>query len=677
MRARDSRSAGRPGGTLAVGAVCLILSWLGTPAPGELPAAHAQPGSQAPKMLVIGFDGMDPDLLNQFRSQGLMPHFDRLIAAGDYKPLGTTIPPASPVAWAGFITGQDAGGHGIFDFFHRDPETLIPFLSVGDAQEPTKWFRIGHWKFPRDGGGAKLLRKGAAFWEFMADAGIDVTIFKVPSNFPPVECEARSLSGMGTPDIVGTYGIFSYITDHPPADADYGGGRMIPVEFVDDRCQFELPGPTNSYREGDPPSARTVEIVIDPVHPAATFKVGDETFLLQEGEWSDWAGLSYEMIPVLKSVSGICRFYLMELRPHFRLYITPVQIDPEHPEMPISTPDDYASKIAEDLGLYYTQGMPDDTRALDEGVFGDDDYISQSNLVIDERITQLRYELEHFRQLDSGFLFFYFNSPDQTCHMLWRNMDPESPLHDEAHGRHADRIQQTYQRCDEALGLVLEACDDDVLIMAISDHGFAPFHRAFNLNTWLYRNGYIHLRPGKTNRDVKYLRGIDWSRTRAYAFGINSLYINLAGRERRGIVRKGAEQEELLQELVTKLEAVVDDATGQAVIKYAYRTDEIYHGPERETGPDMMIGYHRTFRGSNDSALGGIPDEIIEDNLLKWSGDHLIAADEVPGIIVTNRRITKDNPSLLDLAPTILRVYGLEPTPEMRGSNIFAVKGES
>jgi predicted AlkP superfamily phosphohydrolase/phosphomutase len=628
-------------------------------------------------VLVIGFDGMDPQFLQQYVDEGLMPNFARFMAAGDFKPLGTAIPPQSPVAWSNFITGQNAGGHGIFDFIHRDPETLVPELSTSEARAPTKYWRIGHWKFPRDGGGAVLKRQGRAFWEYLAEAGVDVTIFKVPSNFPPVEAEVRSLSGMGTPDILGTYGIFSYITDHPPADTDISGGRVIPVEIRDHRFTAGIPGPVNSYREGDPEAVAEIEVTLDPVHPAATLAVGGERHLLQEGEWSDWVRLEYEMLPLLKSVSGICRLYLMEVRPHFRLYVTPVQIDPHDPEMPISTPASYSRELARAVGDYYTQGMPDDTKALEEEVFADPDYVSQSDLVLEERMAQFRYELDHFAGLESGFLFFYFNSPDQTCHMLWRNMDPGSPMHAHACGLYPERIRDVYQRLDGVLGLALETLGDDALIIAMSDHGFAPYNRSFHLNTWLHENGYLHLRPGVRPADVRFLSGIDWRRTRAYAIGINGLYLNQRGREARGVVARGAEREELLRELVTRLEAVTDPVDGAPAIKYAYRTDEIYQGPYQEIGPDIIVGYHRGYRGSNESALGEVPETVFEDNMLKWSGDHCMAADEVPGIIVANRPIAKDDPDLLDMAPTILRLFGLTPAPEMVGGDIFDTKGES
>ena len=631
----------------------------------------ASTATATPKVLCIGFDGMDRELLDQYRAEGLMPNFDRFIAEGDYKLLGTAVPPQSPVAWSNFITGMNPGGHGIFDFIHRDPATMLPYLSAAQAMAPKRWWKLGNWKIPRDTGDVLNLRRGTAFWEPLADAGVDVTIFKLPANFPPVDCDVHSLSGMGTPDILGTYGIFSYYTDEPTVDTEVSGGRVIPVTEHDGRIETQIFGPINSYREGDPETSLDFSIVLDRKRGEALFDVAGEKFLMREGEWSEWLTLDFEIVPLVKSVSGVCRFYLMETSPSLRLYVTPINIDPAAPEMPISTPAGYSKDIAERMGPYYTQGLPDDTKALEEGVFDDDAYVSQSTEVLEERNKQFRLELERFAEQESGFLFFYYNSPDQTCHTFWRNMDHDSPMHDHDAEKHEGRIREIYMACDEVLGMALEYVNEETLVLAVSDHGFAPFHRAFHVNRWLLENGYLNLRAGVKASEVEYLSGIDWRRTRAYAIGINGLYLNQRERERRGTVDPDFEREPLLQELVEKLEAAVDPLTGERAIKYAYRTDEIYSGPATVDAPDIILGYFSGYRGSNESAMGEIPGTVFVDNMMKWSGDHCMAADEVPGVIISSRKIDKANPELLDLAPTFLKLFGLDPLPEMVGSSIF------
>jgi len=498
-----------------------------------------------------------------------------------------------------------------------------------------------------------------------------VTIFKVPSNFPPVDCEVHSLSGMGTPDILGTYGIFTYYTEVVDVETDLSGGRVVEIEVRDGRVESEIYGPVNSYREGDPETSLPFTVVLDRAKGEALFEVQDERFLLREGEWSEWLTLDFELVPLLKSVSGVCRVYLMETTPALHIYVTPINIDPANPEMPISTPGSYSKDLARDQGPFYTQGLPDDTKALEEGVFDDDDYVSQSSEVLAERTRQFRHELDRFAAQESGLLFFYYNSPDQTCHTFWRNMDHDSPMHDHEAERNEHRIREIYEACDAALGLALDVVDDETLVLAISDHGFAPYHRSFHVNRWLLDNGYLSLRPGVEPNEVEYLAGIDWRRTRAYAIGINGLYLNLRGREKRGSVDPDFEREGLLQELVEQLEQVVDPVTGERAIKYAYRTDEVYSGPAADDAPDIVLGYFSGYRGSNESALGEVPDTVFADNMMKWSGDHCMAADEVPGVIISSRPIDKTDPELLDLAPTFLELFGLDPLPEMVGSSIF------
>jgi len=272
-----------------LGVMCLVLYSV---------LACAGPAVAGPKVLVIGFDGMDPLLLEEFRSTGAMPHFNKFLADGGHlSKFGTSVPPQSPVAWSNFITGRDSGGHGIFDFIHRDPATLLPYSSTSEAKGSTRFIKLGSWKIPRGGGQIRNLRQGTAFWEILSDAGIDATIFKVPSNFPPVDCEARSLSGMGTPDLTGNYGISTLITDDPPLDRDLGGGRIESVWLDDGIFSAELIGPRNTWREGDPESRVTVTGRLDSETHSAWIEIGETEIVLDKGEWSDWVTVEFPMVP--------------------------------------------------------------------------------------------------------------------------------------------------------------------------------------------------------------------------------------------------------------------------------------------------------------------------------------------------------------------------------------------
>ena len=164
---------------------------------------------------------------------------------------------------------------------------------------------------------------------------------------------------------------------------------------------------------------------------------------------------------------------------------------------------------------------------------------------------------------------------------------------------------------------------------------------------------------------------VDWSKTKAYGLGINGLYLNLRGRERDGIVEPGIEQEELIAELISKLEAI-RDLNGDKVIRKVHRTDTEYSGPATRLAPDLIIGYRRGYRASWSTCLGNMDKEVLSDNDKAWSADHCADPLEVPGVVFCNKPIAMDSPTLVDIAPSILKEFGLEIPSAMEGKNIFA-----
>ncbi|MGD2064316.1 MAG: alkaline phosphatase family protein, partial [Nitrospirota bacterium] len=501
-------------------------------------------------------------------------------------------------------------------------------------------------------------------------AGVETTVVKVPANYPPVPSKARTLSGMGTPDILGTYGTFSYYTDQPPEGREaVTGGVVIESHLRDRHLHARIEGPPNPFLAGEPTTGVTFDVEVDPLRPVATISLQGHTFTLQEGQWSDWIDVAFATLPILPDVGGICRFYLREVRPHFRLYVTPVNLDPAHPAMPISTPAHYAEELSEALGGFYTQGMPGDTKALEARVFDNADYLKQSDLIMDERIALLRHELATFER---GLLFVYFGTLDQNCHMFWRTMDAGHPAREEGDAAYADAIREIYRQMDAVVGEALAAIRPGDTLLVMSDHGFAPWYRAVHLNTWLRDQGYLRLLPGHDGSGP-YLQDVDWQRTRAYALGINGLYLNLRGREGQGIVAPGDERDALLGELEEKLLALKDPLTGQAAVKEVYVTSKLFQHGHEEVQPDIIVGYARGYRGSNESALGKLPDEEFADNRDRWSGDHCMAASEVPGVVLCNRAITHPAPDLKDLAPTVLAEFHVPRPAVMKGRPIYSV----
>ncbi len=625
------------------------------------------------KVFVLGIDGLDPVLLRRFIDEGRLPNFQTLLQEAHFKPLRTVMPPLSPVAWSAFITGMDAGGHAIFDFVHRDPKTLLPEFSMSRAIPSDHNLTIGSWVIPLSGGRVELLREGKPFWQLLQDKGIPTTVFRMPVNFPP-QGQGRALSGMGTPDLLGTPGTFSYYSSsRADSTRDVGGGRISKVQVRDNRVEATLRGPGNPYRRVEEPDGGhrnpeldlAFEVFLDPLEPVAKFVLQDQEFILKEGEWSEWIRLEFEAVPYLASISATARFYLQGVHPQFRLYVTPLQINPREPVMPISQPEGWSAELAEELGYFYTQELAEDTKALSSGVFSAKEFWVQSQSVFAEQKRALEHLLEGF---DEGLLFYYFSGVDQVSHMLWRYMDSEHPGY-QADSVLKDGIPTMYQLMDEVVAQVLEKLDQDTTLIILSDHGFAPFYRQVNLNSWLHERGYVRFIRTKPQGPQPFFQNVDWSGTTAYALGLNGVYVNLEGREGQGVVAEGMDYDDLLERLEEDLLAMIDPATGLHPISRVVRSRRDFKGPFRDQGPDLIIGYSRGYRSSWESPLGDFPPDLFLDNTDPWSGDHSIDSRLVPGVLISNREIIMEEPSLLDLTVAVLDEYGVEKLPEMVGQD--------
>lgn len=598
--------------------------------------------SPARRVIVLGVDGMDPQFVREHWSD--LPNLDRLRHQGDFRPLATATPPQSPVAWSTFITGMDPDGHGLYDFVHRDPETYLPFSSMAKAEDPKHTLSLGPYLFPLSKGQVVTLRHGTAFWQILADHHIPVTVIKMPTNYPPIPI-GQAISGMGTTDLLGTFGTFSFYTDDPEEiSRSVSGGRIVKVPMFQNHTVLQVDGPANSLRKDHRTASADLTVDIDPQFPAARLSVGDSVAVVREGEWSPWLRAEFSLIPHLVNASGMFRVYAKQLHPRFELYVSPVNIDPDEPELPISTPAGYSREIARATSPFYTQGIAEDTSALRQGVFSLPEFLTQSRLVFEDERKLLHYSLSQFHE---GLLFVYFSSIDQNSHMLW--------------GKHMGEVLATYRAVDAAIGGVLDnAHGADIVIL--SDHGFTTFERAVNLNTWLSKNGYMTLEGGAADDDVPFAR-VNWSRTQAYALGLNGLYLNLAGREKQGVVPQGAESQVLLQRLSGDLLAFRDD--GKVVV------ESVYAPPRSNVAPDLIVGYARGYRGSWQTALGAAPESLVEDNRDAWIGDHCINAADVPGVLFTSRKLSVEDARLKDVTVTILHLFGVSPPPEMTGRNLM------
>jgi hypothetical protein len=534
---------------------------------------------------------------------------------------------------------------------------MLPYLSTSRT-EPGRAIDLGPWHIPLGAGKVVLLRRGAAFWETLERHGIETTIVRAPANFPPSGTATHELCGMGTPDLLGTYGIFTlYTTDASGyAEIDPSGGRIVVGERIDGVFRSALRGPDNPMRRAATGLTAEFAVYEDPAQPLAKLVVGDESRLLEQGEWTDWVPVSFRFAPA-RALHGMCRFYLQQLRPTLKLYASPINLDPMQPALPISRPPDWAAKLATATGRFYTAGMPEDTKAYSAGVFGPDEFLAQARLAADEHVRQYRYILDHFH---SGLLFQYFGTTDLVSHMMWRSLDPGHPAYDAGRdARFADVIPSVYADMDAIVGYTLAHVDPATTIVVMSDHGFTSWRRVFHLNAWLMQEGYLAARDPHLAADAGMLSNIDWEHTRAYGLGLNGLYVNLRGRERWGIVAPES-RPALLDEIAAKLLATRDPATGAPAVTRADRSDRAYSSRGAlDVGPDLIVGYAKGTRCADPSALGTLSDTVFSDNTAAWSGDHCMDYTTVPGILLANRPLARPAATLTELGASILAEFGV------------------
>jgi predicted AlkP superfamily phosphohydrolase/phosphomutase len=596
----------------------------------------------ARKVIVIGVDGMDPGFVQSHWNS--LPNLSELRRRGAFSPLTTTDPPQSPVAWTTFITGLDPSAHGVFDFVHRNPATLESESSFGRVAQPSLQLPLGPYLLPLWPARAERLYSGTPFWQLLASHDVPATIYRVPNNYPPVQA-GQALAGMGTPDLRGTPGTFTYFTSDPEQlTHSVPGGEIVHVDPFHGEVTLTLQGPPNPLRADHKPATAEIQVDIDPEEDGARFTSGRDMAVLQPGEWSSWLSAEFPFMPGIASARGIFRIFVVELHPYFRVYVSPLNADPTDPALPLSYPSNFVRNIASRIGRFYTTGIPEDTAALRQGIFNLPQFLSQSNLAAKDEHRLFTDALAHYHD---GLLFFYFSTLDQNSHVLFGIRD--------------DQLLQTYQSIDNAIGEAVHAHPGADFIV-LSDHGFTTFNRAVHLNRWLADHDWLVTHTATA-------AGIDWSRTQAYAFGLNGLYLNLAGREAHGIVHPGPEARHLLDEIRAALLAWRDPADGNPIVESVTEPNPAPSLANR--APDLIIGYAPGYRASWRTALGDAPNREIKDNTDPWVADHCVNPARVPGVLFTTLPLHAASPALKDLPVSILHLYRLTPPPEMTGKNLF------
>ena len=622
------------------------------------------------KIIILGLDGICPKRVRRMMDEGKLPNFKRLADEGCFHELTSTNPSMSPVAWSTFSTGVDPSRHGIFDFFTRNKKNYLPELSSTEIGNVEKTLKLGKYRIPLGKPALRIKRRAVPFWKIVGAHDVPSTVLRVPISFPPEKHRGLSLSAMCTPDMRGTQGTFSFFTTKEEADPRHTSGVQIRLAYGADGKTIDttIPGPENPLVEGCPLMEIPMRIEVDRENRRAHLDIDGEKVTLDDQRYSPWVTLVFK--PGLgKKVNGIARFCVRAYEPHFELYMTPINIDPANPVMPISHPMTYAMYLAKLLGPYATLGLAEDTWALNARVLDEGSWLEQAWGIHEEREKMFFHSLKMSRK---GLISVVFDGTDRIQHMFMRYEHADHPANrDKDTVEFADTIEKLYEKSDGLVGRTLEYVDDKTTLIVMSDHGFTHFSWGVNLNSWLHQNGYLVLKEGCTESG-EWFPNVDWEKTRAFALGLTGLFINRKGREGRGIVTK-EELEPLKRELTEKLTGLRDERPGRGVvaINRIFDVETFYDGPFTDDAPDFIIGYADGYRASWECAVGTVDSEVFVDNTKSWSGDHCLDYETVPGIFFSNRKIDVENPRIMDIAPSVLKLFGIPIPRHMTGRSLY------
>lgn len=622
--------------------------------------------SRVKRVVIVGLDGQDPELTQQWMDEGLLPNFKRLSEQGAFTKLKTTLPAESPVAWSSFQTGCNPGKHHIYDFLVPNRKAMVPELSSANVRTSPRILKLGKYNIPLGRPSISLGRKSQPFWSILSQYGIFSSILRVPITFPPEKFDGVLLSAMCLPDLKGSQGTYFYYTSNIDEKHDLISGTQLLLIQQNGKVCGNISGPENTMLEDAPEMEIPFEIKVDANHPnLAEIRLNGKIHCLKLNETTPYIRLAFHA-GLGQKVYGLVRFRLLETSPHIRLYMTPIQIDPEKPALPISYPYTYAVYLAKQQGAFSTLGVAEDTSALNEGIIDEEAFLEQCQTIHAEREAMF---FDALQKTPRGVTACVFDITDRMQHMFFRCMDDCHPANlNRPVEPYREQFKKLYMQMDDLVGRVMKEIDQNSVLIVLSDHGFKPFKRGVNLNRWLMENGYLALKENAASDDM--LQAVDWNKTKAYAVGFGGIFINQKGRERDGIV--ALEQVETLkQEIAEKLCRLVDVKHNTNPVKVVYDRNKAYSGPYTGDAPDLVAGFQVGYRVSWSSITGGIGESVIEDNTRPWSGDHNMNPPDVPGMLFCNQPITKDEPDIMDIAPSVLDLFGIPIPGYMDGKSLF------
>jgi predicted AlkP superfamily phosphohydrolase/phosphomutase len=573
------------------------------------------------KTIIIGFDAFDPKVFEELHGQGKLPNLGRYAGRGGYSRFSVSIPAQSEVSWTSIATGLDPGGHGMFDFVHRNPKTYNLHVSL----LPTTKSVIGT-QFARP-------HQAYTIFDYAVEKGYPGTALWWPAMFPArLDSPVNTIPGLGTPDILGKLGAGSF---HAPSNIDRPQdvktqlGILKPTGngFFDGK----LRGPKRKKGEEyeDIPLPFTLEVLDG---RTARITIGKQRLTLEEGVWSPILELKMKM-GFGVSLQAVTRVVMNQTEPEPTLYFLPLQIHPLKSAWPYGASRGFIKKQWKKNGPFLTLGWPQDTTGLEEGFITDEQFLNLCKDIMAGREGVFLSQLAEFQE---GVLAVVFDSLDRVQHMFYRDRK--------------DVVENWYIRLDTLFGRIVDQAiplGDDTRILVVSDHGFTNFDYKVDLNRWLIEKGFLKA-SGESEKGT--LANVDWQQSSAYALGLNSLYLNIEGREGQGRVKVeelGVVAGKLKREL-----SAWKGPDGRAVTQEVYMGSEVFSGALIDEAPDLVVGYTPGYRSSSDTGLGKWTQEVIVKNNDHWGADHCVASSAVPGVLFSNHGLEDwPNPSYREIPP--------------------------
>ncbi len=620
--------------------------------------------SPARRAIVVGMDGASMEIVKNMVDAGHAPNIGSLIKRGVWRPMVGVLPTLTPPGWTALSTGSWPGTHKIMDFNIHAP---------GRRLDKTVW------------GINTGLSESEYIWNTMERAGKTPILVKWEMSWPPTVKKGVQVEGTG-PGVSNHHQIAGYHL--------FVGGKWAPRRLVSQRDPETLdPSALQTGREFDPVSInpatgwrnlpdsvrppREVVLTIQPLargrEPmnrgkkgipvpfygliyASTGRGYDRVRVcrardgrkavadLSVGEWSDWWLDPFEIDK--KKVRGYVRMKLITLTRSadmFELFVPQIW-----PPDGYTHPKSVAREIDRHVGNFLQNPARD---AL--GLIDDDTYFELLEFH-HQRLADVADYLAGSRDWD--LLMVETHASDYTSHFFLGQADPTSGATPAVLKRSREGVARTYASIDHMIGRLMNLMDDETVFTVVSDHGgTSQQFGAVDIADVLEQTGFLVYKGRGKNR------GIDWSRTRAANVGLVHIFINLKGREPRGIVSK-KDYETVQREIIAALYEYKDPKTGRRPFSLALtRADAEMVNLWSDRVGDVVYGLRPEFDGAHGKQLPSVS--------FGMGGQH--STFVMAGAGVRRAGLLSRQVRVVDVAPTICYLLGAPMPKQVEGGVIY------